>query len=189
MEGNKQLQADLHFVRNAIDRSESHKAAPGIHILWGVIVLIGFSLIDVRPNYVGTFWFVMTPLGMAASMMMGYRHAQRSGQLSRQVGTQYALHWAGVGTTILLASLMIPAGMLTGPGMGSVALLISAFGYYLAGIRFDRRLIWIAGLMTFGYVGVLFVSAVTWTIVGILGAIGLIALAFTGGTDSGRTSD
>ena len=43
MEGNKQLQADLHFVRNVINRSESHKAGPGIHILWGVIVLIGFS--------------------------------------------------------------------------------------------------------------------------------------------------
>ena len=182
MQVNERLQADLGFVRDVVRESESAIVPPGIYILWAVIVLIGFTMADFATEMVGTFWLVAVPIGMFGSMVLGVRHAKRIGQIHRRLNVQYALHWVGITAAMLLASMMVPLGMLSGRELGSIALLLTALAYYLAGVHFDTRLMWIGALAGAGYVAVLLVSTYAWTIVGVLVAAGLTAIALSGGS-------
>ena len=177
MEVNKRMEADLGFVRQVVRRAESPLAASGIYLLWAAIVLLGFVLIDFAREYVWVYWLTLTPLATVVSLLMGRRYARKAGHLNRKTGARYALHWAGTAATMLLAALMVPAGVLTGKGMGAIALLLGAFTYYMAAVHLDRKLMGVALVTVLGYLAVLFIPGLTWTIVGALIAIGLLAVA------------
>ena len=180
MVAEKQLQADLGFVREAIQRSSSPFSPPSIWYLWATITLIGFTMADFAPERVGMFWLVAVPVGMLGSMTLGIRHGRRLGQINRHAGARMAFHWIGFSATMLLASMMVPLGMLSGRTLGSIALLLTALAYYLAAIHMDRRLIWVALLLAIGYVIVLFVSSFAWTIVGVVVAVAMVVTASSG---------
>ncbi len=177
----KQLQADLGFIREAVQRSSSPFSPPSICYLWAAITLAGFALVDFNPERVGMYWLVAVPVGMFASMTLGIRHSRRVGQINRKAGTRIALHWIGISGTILLASMMVPLGMMSGRTLGSIALLLTALAYYLAAIHMDRRLIWVALLLALGYVAVLFITTFAWTIVGAVVAVALIVTGKSSG--------
>ena len=180
MVAEKQLQADLGFVREAIQRSSSPFSPPSIYYMWAAITLVGFTLADFAPERIGLYWLVAVPAGMIASMTLGIRHGRRVGQINRRAGARMGLHWMGFSATMLLASMMVPLGMLSGRTLGSIALLLTALAYYLAAIHMDRRLIWVAMLLALGYVVVLFVSSFAWTIVGVVVAVALVVTASSG---------
>ncbi len=182
MQVNERLQADLGYVRDVVRESESSIVPPATYILWAVIVLIGFTMADFATEMVGTFWLVAVPIGMIGSMVLGIRNSRRIGQIHRRLDIRYALHWFGIAAAMLLASMMVPLGMLSGRELGSVALLLTALAYYLAGVHFDTRLMWIGALTGAGYVAVLLVSTYAWTIVGVLVAGGLTTIALSGGS-------
>lgn len=176
----KQLQADLGFVREAIERSRSPFSPPGIWYLWATITLVGFSMADFLPERVGLYWLVAVPVGIVCSMTLGIRHSRSVGQINRRAGRRMAFHWIGISVAMLLASMMVPLGMMSGRTLGSIALLLTSLAYYLAAIHMDRRLLWVALLLALGYIAVLFLAAYAWTLVGVVVAVALVVTANSG---------
>ena len=65
--------------------------------------------------------------------------------------------------------------------MGRVILLIVTFGWWSAGVHFDRVFLWMGGLMMLGFVGTVLISRYAWTALGLLLAIALLIVALRGG--------
>jgi hypothetical protein len=169
----RRIHDDLEYVGGIVRRSEGGSPF-SIYLLWAVMVLVGFSLVDFAPHRVGIFWLVGGPLGGAASALLGYRHGRRIGQLSREEGFRHLWHWGGVMTAILLVVPLAPMAGVDWSALSRVILLIIALSYFLAGVHLERPLRWIGALMMAGYVALFFMTNYGWTLVGILVAAGLI---------------
>jgi hypothetical protein len=163
----EQLEGDLRFVRNTVESAGRQRSPAAIYFLWAIAGLVGCALVDFRETWVPWCWGIAGPVGFAASSYLGWRHARGSGQLSRSSGWRYLLHWGGLMTAIGLAVLMPIGGVLPWEALNATILLILALGYFEAGVHLDRPLLWVGVLIAVGYVFVVFVSAYTWTIVGV----------------------
>ena len=184
MEQLKQLENDLGYVREVVQRSEHDRSPAGVYLLWAAIVLVGFALADFAPTRVGLFWVVAGPLGGLISGILGWRHSVRRGQVRREEGIQWGLHWGGMMAAILLAVPLAATGVIQWKGFGNVILLVLALTYFLAGVHLERPLIWIGALMAAGYVALFFIPAYGWTLVGVLVAAGLAVTPLIGGRES-----
>jgi hypothetical protein len=174
MSKTRRIHDDLEYVGGIVRRSEGGSPF-SIYLLWALMVLVGFSLVDLAPHRVGIFWLVGGPLGGAASAWLGYRHGRRIGQLSREEGFRHLWHWGGMMTAILLAvPLAHVSGAVDWNALSRVILLIIALSYFLAGVHLERPLRWIGALMMAGYAALFFMTHYGWTLVGILVATGLI---------------
>ena len=92
MEQLKQLENDLGYVREVVQRSEHDRSPAGVYLLWAAIVLVGFALVDFAPTRVGFFWVVAGPLGGLTSGILGWRHSVRRGQVRREFAASDPLH-------------------------------------------------------------------------------------------------
>jgi hypothetical protein len=177
MDQSKRIDDEITFVRQLVSKSDRSPGPTSIYLLWAAICLVGFPLADFAPRYVGFFWMIAGPLGSLASMVLGWRHSVRMGQVRRDAGIRHGLHWAGMLVAIFL---VVPLGVLGTVGwevVHRVILLLLAFSYYVAGIHLERPLLWVGLLMTAAYVALFFIKAYQWTIVGVVVAV---ALALTG---------
>jgi hypothetical protein len=169
----QQVEGDLQFVRGALAASDRKRLPPGLYYFWAGAVLVGFVLVDVRPQLVGPFWMAAGPLGFIISAALGSRHARSIGQVSAADGRRQLLHWGGMMAAIALAVVSPALGVLPWESLNSVILLLVALGYFTAGVHGDRGFLWVGVLMAGGYVLVTLVSAYAWTIVGVALAIAL----------------
>ena len=169
----QQIEGDLRFVRGALTSSERAGSPAAIYFLWAVAALIGFSLVDFRRDLVGPFWTIVGPAGFVVSLYIGWRHAQKVGQVSAAEGRRHALHWGGMLAAVALAGLLPARGVVPWEVMNSVILLILAFGYFSAGVHGDRELMWVGVVMGGGYLLVTLASAFAWTIAGVAIAVAL----------------
>jgi len=174
------LEADLHFVRDALAASDRKLLPASLYFVWAGAVLIGFTLVDFRPQLVGPFWTVAGPLGFIVSAVLGARHARSRGQVSAAEGRRHLLHWGGMMAAIALAVASPALGVLPWQSVNSVILLIIALGYFTAGVHGDRRFLWVGVLMAGGYVLVALVSGYAWTIVGVTLTVALTAAGLLG---------
>jgi hypothetical protein len=152
-----------------------------VYLLWAVLVLIGFTLIDFATQWVGYFWMVAAPLGGIASGLLAHRSGMSKGQIRRETGIRHALHWGGMLIVVALAVVLAASGHIEGMELGRVILLLVAFGWWAAGVHFDRTFLLLGGMMMAGFVGTLIFPHYVWTALGILIAISLIIAAFRGG--------
>jgi hypothetical protein len=141
--------------------------------VWAVIVAIGFSLMDFRPEAVPTYWVVAGPGGFLISTYLGWRHARRIGQASSADGRRHLLHWGAVLVATALAVFLGVGGALPSGTLHTVILLVLALGYFTAGLHLDRSFLWIGLLVGAGSIVVTFVSAYAWTGLGIALAVSL----------------
>lgn len=81
-----------------------------------------------------------------------------------------------VGAVVLLAALRI----VPFEAINSLALLLIAAAYFLAGIHLDRRLLWVAGALVAGFPAIILLPRFGWTAAGGLVAIALVGVALTG---------
>jgi hypothetical protein len=169
----ERLHGDLSFVRDAVDASTQSKSPAALYFVWAVIVVIGFSLIDFRPEAVPTYWTVAGPAGFLISAYLGWRHARRIGQASSADGKRHVLHWGAVLVAIALAVVLGVSGALPSGTLNTVILLLLALGYFTAGLHLDRSFLWVGLLMGAGSVVVTFVSTYAWTGLGIALAVSL----------------
>ena len=184
MEEMKQLQSDLGYVCGLLQKSERDGSPVTIYLLWAAISLVGFSLADFAPKYVGIYWTILGPLGGLISGLLGWRYNMRRGQVRRDLGVRQGLHWVGMMAIIFLALLL---GMTRAVAWGElyrVILLIIALTYFLAGVHLERPLLWIGVLMAACYVALFFITAYGWTLVGTLIAGALVATGLIGGHKS-----
>lgn len=169
----ERLHGDLNFVRDAVDASTRSKSPSALYFVWAVIVLIGFSLMDFRPDAVPEYWVVAGPAGFLISAYLGWRHARGIGQASSADGRRHLLHWGAVLVAIALAVLLGVASALPSSTLHTVILLVLALGYFTAGLHLDRSFLWVGLLMGAGSIVVTFVAAYAWTGLGIALAVSL----------------
>jgi len=180
-----EVQSDLAYVRGLVRRSEHDPSPTSIYLLWAVLVFVGFGLVDFAPKVVGFYWFFAGPLGALASALLGRRANLRGGQIQREEGVRHALHWGGMLVLTALAVVLAATGRIPWPEVSRVILLIVAFGWWSAGVHFDRVFLWLGGLMMLGFVGTLVIPAYSWTALGAAIAVGLIVAAILGGRGHG----
>ncbi len=176
-----EIGSDLGYVRDIVRKSDRRPTPAPVYLLWAVLVLIGFSLVDFAPQWVGYFWMVAAPLGGIASGLLGHRAGMIKGQIRREVGIRHALHWGGMFIIVALAVVLAVTGHIPGIELGRVILLIVAFGWWVAGVHFDRIFLFLGGMMMVGFVGTLIFPYYAWTTLGVLMAISLTIAAFRGG--------
>src|SRR5262245_3911004 len=174
MGSTKQATEDLEYLGALLRKSERGSSPFIIYALWAVLVLVGFSMVDFAPHRVGLFWLIAGPLGGVASAILGHRYGLRIGQLNRDEGTRHGWHWFGIMLTILLAVPLGVSGAVAWPVLSRIFLLIIGLAYFLAGVHLERPLKWVGLLMMACYVGLFFIPAYGWTLVGILVSLSLI---------------
>lgn len=175
------IEQDLGYVREVVSRSERGGTPRAIWYLWAAIGLVGFSLIDLRPEWVPLFWTIAAPAGFFLSVWLGWRHARRIGQDSRREGWAHLLHWGGMTVAIFLLVPLAARGGLSGEALAQAILLVVSLGYFLAGVHLERPLLWVGIALVIGYLGVVYVDGYAWTAVGVLIAIALVATARVSG--------
>ena len=77
-----------------------------------------------------------------------------------------------------LAVALAVTGHIPGEELGRVIQLVVAFGWWTAGVHFDRSFLWLGGMMAVGLVGTLIFEKYAWTGLGIAvaGVLTVIAL-------------
>jgi hypothetical protein len=154
-----------------------------------VAIAVGFALVDFASRYVSVYWMIVGPVGMVISALLGRQHSKQIGQRNKEIGIRHLLHWSGMMGAILLAVLLVVNGSVSPKVLGQLILVIVAFSYFLAGVHLERPLLWIGLLMVAGYVAILFIHGYTWTIIGVIVALSMIALAVKGGRASVPSAD
>jgi hypothetical protein len=172
----EQAREDLQFVRRAVDRSAGGLPL-SIGLLWAVVSLVGFSLIDLAPAKAAVFWLVAPPVGFLLSLWLGWRSARAAGEQDQREGWRWAAHWGGLLVAIGLASLLVATEQATWSGFGAMVLLLLAVAYFTAGVHLHRGLLPVAGLLAAGFPAVLYLERWAWTALGLAMAAALIASA------------
>ena len=172
------LEQDLDFVRHVLDDSTPPASVRSIYFFWAAAILVGMPLGDFRPEWMPYFWMTVGPGGWIISAFLGYRASKQSGQMNRSAGLRQAAHWGAMVLVISMVALLPYKGFIPWEAMGPIVLLLLTLTYCLAAIHFGRILLVPALMFAMGYGTMLFQPPYPWTIVGILGAIGLFFSAF-----------
>ena len=174
------LGEDLEYVRDLVERSRVRRIPALIHYFWALVVLVGFPLLDLRPQVAGLYWVIAGPLGLILTLLLGRSHSRAAGQVSRAHWRQYGLHWLGVMAAIFLSLLLVLSGTLEMMEAMPLIVLILALGYFMAGLYQVRALLWIGLLLAFCYLAVIFIHGWVWTVVGVAFSGSLVATALIG---------
>lgn len=176
-----ELESDIGYIRDLVKKSERRPTPTLIYLLWAVIVLIGFAMVDFFPRQTGYYWMIMGPLGGLVSGFLGWRAGGRQGQLNREIGIRHALHWSALLVLTGFAVILAARGHIPGQELGRVILIIVTFGWWTAGVHFDRAFLWLGGLMALGFIGTLFIPIYVWTFLGVSLALALTIIALRKG--------
>ncbi|MCK5133548.1 MAG: hypothetical protein KAR40_15515 [Candidatus Sabulitectum sp.] len=186
---NSKIESDIGYVKDLVAKSDNPISPASIYILWAVILMVGYSLIDFAPRWVGFFWMVAGPVGGIFSGFLGYRAGANKGQMDREVGIKHALHWSGMLVVIVLALLLGIKGLVHGVVLSQIILLMVALGWWTAGVHFDRNFLWLGGIMGLGFLGTLFLDRYAWTAMGILLGITLTVIAIHKGRENAKRTE
>lgn len=171
------LNSDIGYVKGLVDRADEGGMAASIYRLWAFICLVGFAMVDLLPGHVGVFWAVAGPAGGILSGYLGKSSDITRGQLDRKAGMKHVLHWSGMLVFIALAVLLAVTGRIQGVLLSQVIILIVAFGWWTAGVHFDRNFLWISAVMAAGYIASLFLQKFVWVGTGMLMFLALMIMA------------
>jgi hypothetical protein len=173
----QQMHDDLKFVRQAVARHERHpRNAPLIYYVWAVYVLVGYTMLDFAPAMAGWWFLAGGIVGGLLSRSLARRAAKLEGEYDRDDLRRTGLHWAGgvllaIGAAVALAS-VVPA--LRGTAMGQLIVVMIGLVYFLAGVHFDRNLLWLGPVLIVGGVLVGLAPRYGWTALGVVIALGLV---------------
>lgn len=185
MADNTQLKEDIAFVRAVAERSRGAHV-PAIYLLWAVIGLCGFALVDFVDDkkWISIYWLFAGPIGTALSMWLGAKADRDRGATSRDAGIRASLHWLSFMVAGWLGLALVFADHLTWRGFGSLWVLLLALTYFQFGLHLERRLLPIGVLIAAGYLVTVWVPNYGWTATGIVLAIALVTAAFLGAPKS-----
>jgi len=182
----QQLQSDLSYVRDVVQRSDRVKSPHSIYYFWAVVSLVGFAIVDYAPQQAGLFWAIAGPGGWLLSALLGRAHARKTGALNRRLGLRYGAHWAGLLGAIFLLMFGVAQGAWSVDSAAHLILLVLALTYFLAGLHLDRALMWVSLILAGGYLALFYVTGPVWTITGIAVAIGLVLTPWLEGREDAR---
>ena len=150
------LKEDIAYVRAAAEHSMAVPVPP-IYLLWALLVLVGFTLVDLVDDqrWIGLYWLFAGPAGLLMSVWLGHRADRKAGRINRETGMRTGLHWAAFMAAGGLGLALVHAGDLTWRGFGSLWVLLLALTYVQAGLHLERRLLPIGLLMGGGFLATL----------------------------------
>ena len=170
----RRVEEDLQYVKESLRRWGAHEDQAWVLALWGILILVGFSLVDFAPLAAGIFWVFVVPVGGIGTWVVCKRRAERAGERDRKEGRRHALHWAGLGVFLLISNFLFISGHLQYEGGGQLVLLLVAFAYYLAGVHLDRMWMPAGLIMAAGVVALAFTQTYAWTLIGVTVCIALV---------------
>ena len=173
----REAESDIGYIRDLVKKSERKPTPASIYLLWAGIVLFGFAMVDFFPHFTGLYWMIMGPLGGVVSGLLGWRDGQSRGQLNRETGIRHALHWGGMLVLTGFVIILAIKGHIPEDEISRVILLVVTFGWWTAGVHFDRVFLWLGGLMGLGFVGTLIFPSYVWTALGAALALALTLIA------------
>ena len=185
MADNTQIKEDLAYVRAVTERSRTKPVRP-IYLLWAMIGLCGFALVDFADDkkWISIYWLFAAPIGFALSCWLGFRAGRNQGATNRETGIRHSLHWLAFMVSGVLGLALIHAGQLTWRGFGSLWILLLALTYFQLGLHLERRLLPIGVLMGAGYLVTVWVPNFGWTATGVVLAVALVTGAYLGAPKS-----
>ena len=172
----QQIGQDLQFVRNAVTRRErSDDGPPLILYLWALYVIIGYSLMDFRPQLAGPFFAIGGVVGGIASWLIGKAYSRRTGEWDRAMALRGLFHFGG--GIFLSMTFAIVFGVLVPrlqPYTGQVIVGLIGLVYFLWGVHYQRYFMFLGIIVMAGGVLVGLVPHFGWTILGAVISLGLI---------------
>ncbi|MDB5294802.1 MAG: hypothetical protein JWO31_785 [Phycisphaerales bacterium] len=171
-----QIGEDLAFVKQAVRRRDRRPDLFPVYVAWASYVLVGYVLLDLRPDWGGTFLaLAWIP---AALVAWRFRHRPTGGDepLYTADDRRAGLHWGGgIGLAILAGlGLQFVLPHLRGPAGGQVIVVLIGVVYFLGGVHFDRRFLWLGPAMIVGGLSISAIPTLPWTCLGLLVAGGLV---------------
>lgn len=176
------IKDDIAYVRAAAERSQPVHV-PAIYLLWAVLCLVGFPLVDVLgpgSDWVAVYWLVAGPLGTFLTWWLAVRAGRRAGQADRRTGKRWMGHFLAFFGVGLLGMGLAASGQLSWSGVSSLWILILALTYLLAGLHLERRLMPVGFVLAAGYVLTLYLPEYGATIAGVMVAVALAVQAWLG---------
>ena len=86
--------------RSVVDRRERENRGPvGINYIWAAYVIVGYTLLDFRPDFAGIFFMVGGIVGGIGTWLVGKRSARKEGEYDRVMARRAMLHF-GVGVVL-----------------------------------------------------------------------------------------
>lgn len=169
------LREDIAYVRDATSRANA-TTSPSICLLWAVIGLCGFVLVDFVEDsrWIGIFWLLAGPGGAILSLWLGFRAQRQVGQFDRRSGIRLGVHWLAFLVAGVLGLALVLSGHLDWPGFGSLMVLLLSLTYFHVGMQLDRRLLPIATVAAVCYLVTVIVSGYEWTLAGVAMASALV---------------
>ena len=159
---------DLSYVNNVLSSSEQN-GIPLIYAMWGVVVLCGFVLLELKPESSIAYWVVTSGIGMAVSIALGKRSEQITGQRNLELGKRYGTHFGMTGICIFIAMFS---------GDYTAIFLITGLGYCLAGVHLER-IMWLPGIVSIVCYGAVQLKLIdSFILIGIVFSLGLFIAAW-----------
>jgi hypothetical protein len=159
---------DLNYVNNLLEEAQS-AGYPMIYVIWGVIVLVGFSLLSIKPEWSVTYWIVSNIVGFIASVFIGMRSDSKVGQRNRELGKRYSQHFGIMGICIFIAMFAQDYRAI---------LLITGLSYCLAGLYLERIMLIVGVITIASYIGVATGLITSNIVLGLTISAGLFAAAW-----------
>jgi hypothetical protein len=176
MESINDISKDLAFIAKTVEGSKRVRV-PSVYLLWAIIIPIGFAMVDFRPQFVGTYWSFLGPIGGVLSGYLGWKSSRHLGQLNRSEAFQTATHWFSMMIAIVMTSTLIDFGYITPKGLGLVILILVSLSYFMAGNYLDKNMRKIGIVMALGFFPIAFLGQYVWTALGIIVSAGLVLTA------------
>lgn len=176
------LKDDIAYVRAAAERSDPGHV-PAIYLIWALLCLCGFSLVDLAgpgSHWIGIYWSITGPVGAGLTWWLAAKAGRRAGQADHRKGKRWASHFLGFFVAGLLGSGLAAAGELSWSGLSSLWILLLALTYFLAGLHLERRLLPVGLLLAAGYLLTLYLPEYRFTTAGVLVAVALTVQALRG---------
>src|SRR5947209_6641811 len=67
------VEQDLQFVKRVVQRRRERRSGASVYVIWGVLALIGWPLLDFAPKWEGLYWLIASPLGFILCWILGKR--------------------------------------------------------------------------------------------------------------------
>lgn len=172
-----QISQDLAYVRQAVERREQcHSMPRSIAAVWASFVLIGFTGLDFKPAWAGTFLLLGGPAAYLLSCKLGARSMWSLGERDADSARRQMLHWGSLFVAIAALTGIVIARGLDGSLLGQTILVAAGLAYLLSAVHFSIRLFaWMGATMMLGAVALSYVDRWGWTVLGVVLAAGLLA--------------
>ena len=171
-----QIQDDLRFVRQTIDKRQVQPLVGAPYYVWAVYVFVGFLLADFKPSYSNSFFLIAFIPALILSGLVVRRVKAHMGELDATFHRRLMWHYLGGCTLAVIATAALAnlnPEFNKGLASAQISLVLIGMVYFLAGIHIDRTLAFVGPLMMAGGIFLGHIPHYPFTVMGVIVGGGL----------------